>query len=72
MFAGSFGDAAILHAGRAGGLAGAAEQTEIEMLFETVVQLDAPIGGRFDQMDSAARRFGFEAGHAIGRTLVQT
>src|SRR5829696_8473848 len=71
MFAGGLGDATILHAGRTGGLAGAAKQTELQMLLEAIVQLDAPVSRRFDQMDSAARRFGFKTGDAIGRTLVQ-
>ena len=30
------------------------------MIFEAFVELDATIGGGFDQMDSAARRFRFE------------
>ena len=71
MFAGGFGDAAVLHAGGAGGLAGAAEKAELQMLFEAVVQLDAPVSRRLDQMNSAARRFGFETGNAIGRALIQ-
>ena len=60
MLARRFGDAAILHAGRTSRLAGAAEQTEIQVLFETIVKLDAPFGGGFDQMNSAARRFGLQ------------
>ena len=72
MFARGFSDAAILHAGRAGALAGAAEQAKIEMFFETFVQFDPPIGCGFDQMNSAARRLRFETQHAIGRALIQT
>ena len=72
MFAGGFGDAAILHAGGTSGLAGAAEQTKLQMLFEAIVQLDAPVGGSFDQMDSAARRLRLETSDAVGWTLVQT
>ena len=71
MFAGGFGDAAILHAGGTSGLAGAAEQTKLQMLFEAIGQLDAPVGGSFDQMDSAARRFRLETSDAVGGTLVQ-
>ena len=71
MFARALGDAAILHAGGTSGLAGAAEQTKLQMLFEAIVQLDAPVGGSFDQMDSAARRFRLETSDAVGRTLVQ-
>jgi hypothetical protein len=72
VFPRGFSDAAVLHAGRAGALAGAAEQTEINMFLESVAELDASVGGGFDQMDSAARRFRLEAGGAIGRTLIQT
>jgi hypothetical protein len=41
------------------------------MLFEAIVQLDAPVGGSFDQMDSAARRLRLETSDAVGRTLIQ-
>ena len=41
------------------------------MVFEAIVQLDAPVGGSFDQMDSAARRFRLQTSDAVGRTLVQ-
>ena len=71
VFTRGFSDTAVLHAGRARALAGAAEQTEINMFLESVAELDASIGGGFDQMDSAARRFRFEAGGAISRTLIQ-
>ena len=71
MFAGGFGDAAILHAGGTSGLAGAAEQTKLQVFFEAIVQLDASVGGSFDQMDSAARRFRLQTRDAIGRTLIQ-
>jgi hypothetical protein len=37
-----------LYAGRAGALAGAAEQAKIEVLFESLVKLDPSIGGGFD------------------------
>ena len=42
------------------------------MFLEAVVEFDAPIGCGFDQMDSATRRFRFQAQHTIGRTLIQT
>jgi hypothetical protein len=42
------------------------------MFFESVVKLDAPIGGSFDQVDPAARRFRLEAQDAVRRALVQT
>src|SRR5258706_7094430 len=42
------------------------------MVLETVVQLDAPIGGGFDEMNPAARRFRFQTRHTIGRALIQT
>ena len=72
MFACGFSDATVLHAGRAGALAGAAEQTEINMFLEPVAELDPSIGGGFDEMNAAARRFRLEAGGAISRTLIQT
>ena len=60
MLAGGLGDATVLYTGRTGTLARAAEQAEIKMILETIVKLDAAIGGRFDQMNSAARRFRFQ------------
>ncbi len=71
MFAGGFGDAAILHAGGTSGLAGAAKQTKLQVFFEAIVQLDASVGGSFDQMDSAARRFRLQPRDTVGRTLIQ-
>ena len=71
MLAGGFGDAAVLHAGRTGGLTGATEQAELQMLFETVVQLDAPVRHCFDQVNSPTRRFGFKSSNTISRTLIQ-
>ena len=71
MLARGFSDAAILDAGRTGALTGAAEQTEIDMFLESGAELDASIGGGFDQMNPAARRFRFEACGAIGWTLIQ-
>ena len=41
------------------------------MFFETVVELDAPFGGRFDEMNSPARRLRFEVQRAIGGALIQ-
>ena len=72
LLARGFGDAPILHAGRTRGLAGAAEQAEIDVFFETIVKLDASFGGGFDQMNSPARRLRLEVQRAIGRTLIQT
>lgn len=72
MLSRGLSNATIMHTGRTGALAGAAEQTEIEVFLETFVQIDPSIGGGLDQMDSAARRFRLEACGAIGRTLVQT
>jgi len=40
------------------------------MLFEALIDLDPPIGGGFDQMDSAARRFRFQAQDPVRRTLI--
>ena len=60
MLARRFGNAAILHAGRTGRLAGAAEKAEIQVIFETIIKLDATIGGGFHQMNPAARRFGLQ------------
>jgi len=70
MISGGLGDAAVLDTGGAGALAGAAEQTEIKVFLEAVIQFDPPIGGGLDEMDSAARRFRFETCGAIGRTLI--
>jgi hypothetical protein len=41
------------------------------MLREALVRLDAPLGDGFHQVDAAARRFGLEAEHPIGRALVE-
>ena len=72
MFSRGLGDTAVLDAGRAGALAGAAEKAELEMLLEAIIQFNTPFGCGFDQMDSAARRFRFETEHAVGRALIQT
>ena len=53
-------------------LAGAAEQAEIDVFFETVVEFDASFSGGFDEMNSLARRLGLEMQSAMGRTLIQT
>jgi hypothetical protein len=42
------------------------------MFFEAFGELNASFGGGFHQMYPTARRFRFQAQHAIGRTLVQT
>ena len=72
MFARSFGDAPVLHSGWTGCFAGAAEKTEVNVLFEAVVELDPPFGGGLDQMNAPARRLRLEPQRAIGRALVQT
>jgi hypothetical protein len=36
---------AVLDTRRASALTGAAEKTEVQMIFETFVQVDAPFGG---------------------------
>ena len=42
------------------------------MVFKTLVELDAPFGGGFDEMNSPARRLRFEVQRAISRALIQT
>ena len=70
MLARSFGDAPVLNSGWTGCFAGAAEKAEIEVLLETLVELDPPFGGGLDQMNTPARRFRLEPQRAIGRTLI--
>ena len=41
------------------------------MFFKTLVELDAPFGGGFDEMNSPARRLRFEVQRAIGGALIQ-
>jgi hypothetical protein len=41
-------DAPIFDTGRTGRLTGAAEQTKVEVFFETLVELNASVRGRFD------------------------
>ena len=64
-------DPTILDAGGTSRLAGAAEKAKIQMFLETFIGFNATLGRGADQMDSAARRFGFEAKRAISRALVQ-
>jgi len=72
LLARRFSNAAILDSGRTSRLAGTAEKAEIEVIFETIIKLNATIGGSFHQMNPAARRFGFQAKCAVRRTLIQT
>ena len=67
-----FSDAAVLHSGRTGRLAGAAKEAEIQVIFKTFAEFDATIGGGLHQMNPAARRFRFQAKCAVRRTLIQT
>ena len=60
LLARSFGDAAVLHARGTGAFTGAAQETEIEVVGETLTELDPPFGGGLDQMNSAARRLRFQ------------
>jgi hypothetical protein len=71
-FSRRFSNAAILDSGRTGRLAGTAEKAEIKVIFETIIKLNATIGGSFHQMNPAARRFGLQPQHPVRRTLIQT
>jgi hypothetical protein len=71
LYSRRFRNVAILHAGRAGALAGTAEKTEIEMLFEAIVEFDSSVGGSPDQVDPAAWRFRFQTKNLISGTLIQ-
>jgi hypothetical protein len=42
------------------------------MLGESFVELDAAFGGGPDQMDPAARRFGFDMKRSVSRTGIET
>jgi hypothetical protein len=42
------------------------------MLFEALGKVDASVGGRFDEVNTAARRLWFESQHAISWALIQT
>ena len=64
----AFNQAAIVDAGRAGGLASAATEAQIEMARGIVVELDAAFGERLHQIDSAARRVHLASRHDVGRT----
>ena len=72
MFSRRLGDAPVLDAGRTGCFAGAAEKAKVQVIFETFGEVDAPFGGGFYEVNSAARRFRFQAQGAIRGALVQT
>jgi hypothetical protein len=55
-----FRNAAILDSGRTSRLTGTAEQAEIQVILEALVEFDAPFSGGADQMNPAARRFGLQ------------
>src|ERR1039458_9853205 len=57
-----------MNAGRAGGLATAASEAQIEMARRIVVELDAAFGDRLHQIDSAARRVHLASRYNVGRT----
>jgi hypothetical protein len=61
---------ALLNTGRTSALAGAAKETEIKVLFETIAETDAALSRGVHQMNSAARRFRLQAKHPIGRALI--
>jgi hypothetical protein len=72
LFSRRLGDAPVLDAGRTGCFAGAAEKAKVQVIFETFGEVDAPFGGGFYEVNSAARRFRFQAQGAIRGALVQT
>ena len=72
MLARGLGNASVLNTRGTSTLASAAEQAQMKMLLETIIQFDAPFGGGFDQVNPAARRFRFELQSSIGRALIQT
>ena len=49
-----------------------AQQAEIEMLLETIIELDTAVRSRFYQVNPAARRFRLQAQRTVGRALVET
>jgi hypothetical protein len=70
MLARAFGNAAVLYSGRAGALARPTEKAEIEVIFESIVKLDAAVCGRFDEVNPATGRLRLQAQGAIGGTLI--
>src|SRR5271157_6282185 len=56
-----------MNAGRAGGLATAASEAQIEMARRVVVEVDAAFGQRLHQIDSAARRVHLAPRYNVGR-----
>ena len=43
----------------------------MHVVFKTLGELDAPLGGSAHQMNSAARRFRLQTQRAVGRALIQ-
>ena len=72
MLARGLGNASVLNTRGTRTLASAAQQAQMKMLLETIIQFDSPFGGGFDKVNPAARRFRFELQGSIGRTLIQT
>src|SRR5207249_3218144 len=65
-------DRAVLHAGRARRLTGAAIQAGVYMRAEVgIVSADLAFVDLADLVDAAAGRVGFVAENAVGRTIVQ-
>ena len=59
---------AVLHAGRAGRLAGPAIEAEIEVLLDRVVEFELAVDHVAHQVNAAARAIGLVAGFDVGRT----
>src|SRR5258708_35043423 len=59
-----------MNAGRAGGLASAASEAQIEMARRVVVEFDLAFSERLHQIDSAARRVHLASGYNVGRTCL--
>src|ERR1017187_1831923 len=57
-----------MNTGRAGSLATASSEAQIEMARRIVVELDAAFGDRLHQIDSAARRVHLASRYNVGRT----
>src|SRR3990172_10028763 len=54
---------------RAGGLAGAAVEAELEVIHHRIGQRDPPLGKRFDEKDPAARRIHLRPKLGVGRAI---
>ena len=63
--------AAVRHARRAGGLAGAAAQALVEVLEQRVAGRDAGLGEAAHQVEPPARRVGLDPERAVGRAGAQ-